>query len=741
MSRTASSGTASATFSVECVSLFNEEKTSGTLILPHVTTTIPLSPGIGFGPSAIGVNPTSGYVYVANSARDWKAGWESHAVSILSGTQVITNVQVPGRPLDVAVNPASGYAYVALDSDDLTVLSGTQVITTLPGVGGTVNAVNPTTGLVYAARPGGEVISVLSGTQVVATMTVPSGIRGMGSAPDSGLVYVAAYPRGTLYYQGTLTVLSGTQVVTTVTGLTGGPTAVGVNSINGYVYVANNLTNTVTVLSGTEVITNVPTEGWAGLAVEVDPIVGYVYVMGGWDPSYGFVAVLSGTQRLTTIVRPTRPTAMAINSVNGNVYVTYKLCYHCGDVGYYTSTMLVLNGAQISALVDMEGDLSAVAANPTNGYVYVANELVSFKENPAYLGSSIVVLSDTETIAVSRGRSPLVVKMDPSSERVYVVDSTHQSVVIIQDRQIIADVELGAIPSDLSVNPSTGLGYVAGYLPHARMGTVSILSDTQVVTRLTVVPVPAAIEVAPTHDYVYVVQYGGNVTVLSGMQVITTVAVEVYTSTTGPLVVKAHPTNGYAYVGSSNGLSVLSGTQVITLIGTGDYYDVRFIDIDPASGYVYAVSVERLDNWDRVSNVWIVSGTQVITQLTVEGSPTAFAVNPANSYAYLASGHLVSILSETQVITQMTMEADVNAIAANPTGGYVYTANSNDTVSVLSGTKVFETLSVGDYPVDIAIDRAAGLVYVVNYYGQSVTVIADVPAPAFRVYLPLVVRE
>ncbi len=738
MSHPASGGAARAAVFARCTPLSREE-TTGTLILPHVTATIPLIPGIGFGPSAIGVNPVTGYVYVANSWRNWQHNWESHAVSILSGTQVITNIQVPGRPLDVVVNPTSGYVYVTLDTDDLAVLSGTRIITILPGVGGTVHAVNPTTGLVYTAEPEGELVSVLSGTKMVATMTVASGLRDMKAAPDSGLIYVAAYPQdGTLIYQGALTVLSGTQVITTVTGLTGGPTAVGVNPINGYVYVANSLTDTVTVVSGTDVIATVPTgynlAYWAGGAVEVDPTTGYVYVMGHDEaPFYGFVTVLSGTQRVKTIVGPTRPTAITINPANSRAYVTYKLCYHCEMFGYFTTTMLVLSGAEISAVVDIDGDSSAVAANPTNGYIYVATA----REG----GSSVVMLSGTQTIATAQGRSQNMVEVDPGSGRIYVQDLAHRSVTIIEDGRIIADVEVDMLPLNLAVNPTTGLVYVTGYLPHTWTGTVAILSDIQVIARLNAGMVPVDVEVAPSHDYIYVAQYGGSVTVLSGTRIITTVAVGVYTNTTGPSVIKANPVNGYVYVGSSNGISVVSETQVITLISTGDYYDIRFIDVDPLSGYVYAVGVERPDDRDRVSNVCILSDTQVITHVTVEGSPTAFTVNPVNGYAYVATDNKrMAILSRVQVITTFPMAAQINAIAANPASGYVYAANSNNTVSVLSGTKVVKTLSVGDYPVDIAIHPATGMVYVVNYYGQSITVIADVPVPLFRMYLPLTLR-
>jgi DNA-binding beta-propeller fold protein YncE len=454
----------------------------------------------------------------------------------------------------------------------------------------------------------------------------------------------------------------------------------------------------------------------------------------GYDeaPFYGFVTVLSDTQRVKTIVGPTRPTAMALNPANGDVYVTYKLCYHCDVFGYFTTTMLALNNAEISDVLNIDGDASAVVVNPSNNYVYIAAH--RYESEP-----SVVILNNIYHIATVRGCTPKVVEVNPISGRVYVVDPAHRSVAVIEDGRIVADVEVDMIPSNLAVNPTTGLVYVTGYLPYTWTGTVAILSDIQVIAQLNVGIGVAGVEVAPGHDYIYVAQYGGSVIVLSGTQVITAVAVGAYTST---LMLRANPYNGYIYAGSSNGISVLSGTQVITRISTCGCDDVRFIDVNPATGYVYAVNAERLDNESKVSNVWVVSGMEVITQATLEGWPTAFSVNPANDYAYIATDNeRVSMLSGGQVVTTFSTAAQTTAIAVSHASDYVYVAHQNDMVSVLSGTQVVTMLPAGDYPYDIAINPTTGWVYVVNHYGQSVTVIADVPAPLSLVYLPLVMRN
>ena len=52
--------------------------------LPQVVATIQFSPGIGLGPKAVGVNPSTGYVYVVSEFMN--------EVAVVSGTHIITNL-------------------------------------------------------------------------------------------------------------------------------------------------------------------------------------------------------------------------------------------------------------------------------------------------------------------------------------------------------------------------------------------------------------------------------------------------------------------------------------------------------------------------------------------------------------------------------------------------------------------------------------------------------------------------
>ncbi len=146
-------------------------------------------------------------------------------MGVLSGTDLLTFIPAGFWPGAVGVNPTTGYVYVG-DTDDgrITVLSGTSVITTLAGED-YIYAIglNPTTGYVYATQPGSGSVRVLSGTQSIVTLaTTNPALVGVNSR--TGYVYLSDG-----------SILSGTGVVTRI-NLGGSARAIGVNETTGYAY-------------------------------------------------------------------------------------------------------------------------------------------------------------------------------------------------------------------------------------------------------------------------------------------------------------------------------------------------------------------------------------------------------------------------------------------------------------------------------------------------------------------------
>ncbi len=198
--------------------------------------------------SRITVNPSTGYVYVAQH-EDVEGGGMPNTIAIISYTTVITSItfrdahgfydySVWG---DIEVNPNTGYVYASNGA----ILSGTTVLTTA-GIVGDHIGVNPATGLVYISSQEAlstshylNTIIVVSGTQAVARLPVgllDSTVSGIVVNPTSNHVYVAQWCCS--LGVGTLTVISGTQVVDDLP-IGQYPVALVMNTVNGLAYVAN----------------------------------------------------------------------------------------------------------------------------------------------------------------------------------------------------------------------------------------------------------------------------------------------------------------------------------------------------------------------------------------------------------------------------------------------------------------------------------------------------------------------
>ena len=273
---------------------------------------------VGSNPVAVGVNPTTDRVYVANNV--------SYNVSVIDGStnQVIATVPVGTRPLGVDVNPTTDRVYVTNTvSNNVSVIDGStnQVIATVPvGIHPTGVGVNPTTGRVYVANYNGNNVSVIDGSTNQVIATVPVGTE---------------------------------------------PWGVGVNPTTGRVYVTNSTSNNVSVIDGStnQVIATVAV-GTEPIEVGVNPTTGRVYVA---NLSSNYVSVIDGStnQVIATVTVGTTPWGVGVNPTTGRVYV--------GNA--YSNNVSVIDGStnRVIATVTVGTDTREVGVNPTTGRVYVAN--------------------------------------------------------------------------------------------------------------------------------------------------------------------------------------------------------------------------------------------------------------------------------------------------------------------------------------------------------------------------------
>lgn len=359
------------------------------------------------------------------------------------------------------------------------------------------------------------------------------------------------------------------------------PVAGAVDSANGFVYVANSVSNNISVLNGTSVDATVALPG-VGTPdyVVYDALNGYVYVVDryNFEAPYGAVSVLSGTAVIANLSVGDQPNFALVDPLDGAVYVT-------NEGG---SNVSVLEGTSVVATVPTGSRPCSAAFDPADSSVYVANS-----------GSAnVTVLTGTTVVgSVPAGERPLSVVYDPYDQYVYVVNSVSDNATVYSDLNVLGNPNVGADPTFAAFNPTVG-GVESA---NTNSSNVTILNGTMAVGTFPVAAGPVWLGVVATGTFTFVIGEDANaVTVLNGTTVVATEPVG-----SVPVFGVPDPGNGLDYV-------INSGSNNVTVLGPA--FPVTFTETGLAPATAWAVTLAGRTN-------------------TSTGPSIGF-LEPAGSYAY-----------------------------------------------------------------------------------------------------------
>ncbi|HRW07932.1 MAG TPA: hypothetical protein P5121_22675 [Caldilineaceae bacterium] len=249
-----------------------------------------------------------------------------------------------------------------------------------------------------------------------------------------------------------------------------------------------------------------------------------------------------------------------------------------------------------------------------------------------------------------------------------------------------------------------------------------------------------------------------------------------------------HPQTELLYWADHTGyVHVISGTKIITSI-VGVEHLPNAITIHPETGLVYVANAKRRgwpENQTLPSNVTVISGTHIITDLIVGYVPSEIAVNPVDKRIYVAQNTgwsyrgqevvgMLGIIDDLNVITNTSFnigeETDLigdiavnpqngdmylewrgkilywdrkhqpieisikygngwtRDIKVNPRNGLVYASHigtDHTGVGIIRGSEVVTNITIPGEPREIAVDEKHDYVYVANYKRGELTVIRD----------------
>ena len=344
------------------------------------TTVIGAAPGLAqqviktvmadVGPIAVGVNPATNKIYVANLA--------SSDVSVIDGfTYKVVNVPVGQGPFAVAVNAVTNKIYIANQTDgSVTILDGATNDTTTIETGQLPYAidVNPITNKIYVANLGSNDVTVIDGASQKTT-TVAVGMLPYALAVNSvtNQIYVANYCGNdpNCASLGTVTEIDGSSLGTNSINVGANPDSIALDTLTNQIYASNYCGSspsctgpgTVTVINGNNHnSTSSVNVGNTPAVVVVNPVTNEIYVANQGD---GTVTVINGITNKTTLVAVgTDPVAEGVDPVTNKIYVA----------NFDAATVTMIDGNNdTTTTVGVGNQPAAVGVNSITNRIFVPN--------------------------------------------------------------------------------------------------------------------------------------------------------------------------------------------------------------------------------------------------------------------------------------------------------------------------------------------------------------------------------
>lgn len=313
-----------------------------------------------------------------------------------------------------------------------------------------------------------------------------------------------------------------------------------------------------------------------------------MYVLGGTQ-----VAVLSGTELTSLIPLPgTKADQIILDSLSNMIYVTHD----CEGQGCIT---IIKDGIIEATLKTSLTQLMDMAIDPDSHLLYV----IGVQNDGASDDAKLIKIDGTEILQVTDlgAMVPNKIAIDPVYDQIYVgglkldVESefvTVGSLVVIDEQEAFAELELGQAIVDIAINPHTGDTYVLqipDYDGDKRLEDFTLVRDGKTITDTQVEDTNTAdyLGIHPLTNDIYVVSLASQtITVLRNVNDRLDVLGEALTGS-GAAKMTADPHTGNVYFANfnDNTVSVLNGLQNIATLNVGWY--PYGLGVNPQSGWVY----------------------------------------------------------------------------------------------------------------------------------------------------------
>lgn len=278
------------------------------------------------------------------------------------------------------------------------------------------------------------------------------------------------------------------------------------------------------------------------------------------------------------------------------------------------------------------------------------------------------------------------------------------------------------------------------YVPNTSQSTVSVVNtDTgNVDASISVGAAPVCVVLNSTHTRAYVSNQSSNT--VSVINTLTNTVVATVSVGSTPPQLAIIPDDSFVYVvnGSSDNVSVIdtSDNTVIDTVNVGGA--PQGIAANPNGGFVYVSNYS-----DDTVSVINTATNSVVATVSVCHTPRNMTVNPDGTFAHVLcdGSSKVSLLdlSDNTVAATYDVTRPYGSAFSND-GSVAYFANYLNGLVYVYDTSDYSldaTVTVGTFPLSIAVDPVDDLVYVSNYSSNSISVIDPSDNSVTRTFTPV----
>jgi YVTN family beta-propeller protein len=532
----------------------------------------------------------------------------------------VTLRSLPGvghNPQAIAV--LDGRIYVANRStDNVSVIEGDEVVEVIAvGKAPVAVAADHKTGLVYVANENEDSISVISGSRVVKTVPAPKSPACLAAL--DGRIYAGGRGENTL---AVLDAASGEQIAVVPLRASIGILALAVNPLNHLLYASVYKGVEIVDLAELTVVGRVEHEAY--LTLGADPTSERFFVS-EYDAKSGDQSLVAydalGQRELGRVTIGSDPRGMEIDADTGRIYVANS----------WTNDVSVIDATTLEVIASVPVGLRPLdVAVGKGGRVCVVN---SGSDNVAVIHSETNRLVGVVPLALL----PRGMAADASTGRLYAACASTNSVFILADERVVAEVPVGLHPTEVALSPGGETLFVLNYVG----GDLVLIStrDNRTIKTVEIGRMPQGMAIAAETDHLYVsdaVLDAHDQRLLRHTELLT-----IYRSTVKPVHIQVDSTVGHAYMVASNGVPGSNGGFIVYVVdstsgqrveGEVGGLSMTGLALDPEGRRAFSTAA-RFGSYQLI--VDDIRSLKRVAVLGLPKYPTAVAYNPETHHIFI----------------------------------------------------------------------------------------------------------